>query len=119
MNQQSSQEPSRLVPWIGIAAILIAFQGIFTVAEISADPTDAKSWRRTRFGWEQANSLPVKPASASDSQPGDPSKVERTPISKNLRQVHNMLLPIGIAGFLSCFGTWCLTRYSEDEDFEA
>ena len=118
MNIQTSQESPRLGPWIGIAAILLAIQGAFAMAELHGEPSDAKSWRRTRFGWEQADSLPVKPALATDSDPQDPMKAERPPISDNIRQLHNMLLPMGIAGFLSCFGSWCLTQYCEEEDFE-
>jgi hypothetical protein len=118
MNSQPHQHQPRLKLWIGLAAVLVAIQAILTLTEANGDPSQSNSWRRTRFGWEHADSLPIKAATPIDFN--DKVRVEenRTPLTKNLYRLHSILLPMGVAGFLCCFSTWCLTQYSEKEDFE-
>ncbi len=103
MNNSPSPDQPRLLYWIGLAALLVAIQAVFTLTEANGDPSQSNSWRRTRFGWEQADSLPIKAVSSLYSQAGEDAKkyqagqVQATS-TKRLYRLHSILLPMGIAG---------------------
>jgi hypothetical protein len=94
--------------WSGLAALAQWSSGPAAV-----DSTVAESkveWRRTQYGWEQAQSLSILRRDGDAWESLMPPRPRATAHSA-LFWFHRHLVPVAIGGFLACFGPWCLLRW--------
>lgn len=99
-----------LFPVVRLAGLLIAVQGFHALAEKFSESTSPDGWRRTRLGWEHADSLPAKPEIVEYSLDRSSAVEAKVVPPAWLVKTHRMAMPLAFAGFLGCFAPWCLLQ---------
>ncbi len=111
MKTTSATNRTLLFSLVRLAGLLIAVQGFHAMAEKFSESASPDGWRRTRFGWEHADSLPAKPEVIAHRTASDRSSSEATLAAPAwLVKTHRLTMPIAFAGFLGFFAPWCLLK---------
>lgn len=91
---------------LGLVALNIVLHSIFVLGQTSFAPSTELGWRRTKIGWEHADSLPIR-----NSEDSEYNVLEFPALSLSIETVHSthrLALPVAITGFIVCFGSWIL-----------